>query len=55
MADEQQASKTQQTQPKGIDPKTGEPYESVEIPVPKRDQIEDLIDRAAKPVARPND
>ncbi len=41
---------TQQTQPKGIDPKTGKPFEPVEIPVPTERQIEDLIDRAAKPL-----
>ena len=39
--------KTQRAQPKGIDPKTGKPYEAIKIPVPKRDEIEDLIDRAA--------
>jgi hypothetical protein len=37
---------TQKTQPKGIDPKTGKPYEPVEIPVPKRREIDDLLDRA---------
>ncbi len=41
--------KTQFTQPKGIDPKTGKPYEPIEIPVPEREEIEDLIDRAADP------
>ncbi len=35
------------TQPEGIDPKTCEPYPSIEIPVPEREEIEDLIDRAA--------
>ncbi|MGO8906861.1 MAG: hypothetical protein ACLQMH_14760 [Solirubrobacteraceae bacterium] len=40
---------TQLTQPKGIDPKTGKPYEGIEIPIPKEREIEDLIDRAAKP------
>jgi hypothetical protein len=35
-ASEQEPTPTQQTQPKGIDPKTGEPYEPVEIPVPRR-------------------
>jgi len=43
---------TQQTQPKGIDPKTGKSYEPVEIPVPKERDIEDLISRSAK---RPKD
>jgi hypothetical protein len=46
MADEQP---TQPTQPKGIDPKTGKPYEPVEIPVPKRGEINRLLKRAAKP------
>jgi hypothetical protein len=41
---------TQQTQPKGIDPKTGKPFEPVEIPVPTERQIEDLLDRAARPL-----
>jgi hypothetical protein len=39
MADDDQREptpKTQQTQPKGIDPKTGKPYKPIEIPVPKR-------------------
>jgi hypothetical protein len=40
---------TQKTQPKGIDPKTGKPYEPIEIPIPKRGEIEDLLRRAAKP------
>ena len=30
---------TQPTQPKGIDPETGRPYEPVEIPVPKREEF----------------
>jgi hypothetical protein len=38
--------KTQQTQPKGIDPKTGKPYEPVEIPVPKRADFDRLLRRA---------
>ena len=38
----------QQTQPKGIDPKTGQPYEPVEIPVPKRGLFDRLLDRAEK-------
>jgi hypothetical protein len=40
--------KTQATQPKGIDPKTGEPYEPVEVPVPKRSIFDRLLDRAEK-------
>jgi hypothetical protein len=38
--------KTQQTQPKGIDPKTGKPYEPVEIPDPKRSAFDRLLERA---------
>jgi hypothetical protein len=38
--------KTQLTQPKGIDPKTGKPYEPVEIPVPKRSAFDRLLKRA---------
>ncbi len=38
----------QKTQPKGIDKATGKPYEPIEIPVPKRGEIEDLLRRAAK-------
>jgi hypothetical protein len=38
--------KLQHTQPKGIDPKTGKPYESVEIPVPKRSAFDRLLKRA---------
>ena len=37
----------QKTQPKGIDPKTGKPHEPIEIPVPKRDDFERLLKRAA--------
>lgn len=38
----------QKTQPKGIDPETGKPYEPVEIPVPRREVFERLLKRAAK-------
>jgi len=38
--------KTQVTQPKGIDPKTGKRYEPVEIPVPKRSTWDRLLQRA---------
>jgi hypothetical protein len=37
---------TQLTQPKGIDPKTGKPYEPIEIPVPKRSTWDRLLHRA---------
>jgi CspA family cold shock protein len=40
------AEPTQQTQPKGIDPKTGKPYEPVQIPVPKRGVFDRLLARA---------
>jgi len=43
---------TQQTQPKGINPKTGEPYEPVEIPVPERSTWDRLLHRAEKPARR---
>jgi hypothetical protein len=51
MADDhkpERTGKTQLTQPKGIDPKTGKPYEPIEIPVPTRQEVEDLISRAVK-------
>jgi hypothetical protein len=44
--DAQPTAKTQLTQPKGIDPKTGKPYEPVEIPVPKRGVFDRLLKRA---------
>ena len=47
--DEHKPEPTQRTQPKGTD-KPGKPYEPITIPVPKRDEIEDLLSRAAKPV-----
>ena len=46
MSDDSGAERTQQTEPKGIDPKTGEPYEPVEIPVPKRSAWDRLLLRA---------
>jgi hypothetical protein len=49
--DDQHGSEpTQQTQPKGIDPKTGKPHEPIEIPVPKRAAWERLLKRASMPV-----
>jgi hypothetical protein len=36
--------KTQQTQPKGRD-KDGKPVEPITIPVPKRQDVEDALDR----------
>jgi hypothetical protein len=38
----------QKTQPKGRDKKTGKPHEPIEVPVPKRGEVEDLLKRAAK-------
>lgn len=38
----------QKTTPKGKD-KSGKPYEPVDIPVPKRAQIERLLKKAAHP------
>jgi hypothetical protein len=43
---EQDEQRTQQTQPKGIDPKTGKPYKPIEIPVPKRGVFDRLLKRA---------
>ena len=37
--DDSQREPTQQTQPKGIDPKTGRPYEPVEIPSPEAQHV----------------
>jgi hypothetical protein len=44
---------TQQTQPKGIDPKTGKPFEPVEIPVPKRGDWAHIVRRASNPSQGP--
>lgn len=30
---------TQKTQPKGIDPETGEPYKPADIPIPTRERV----------------
>ncbi len=43
---QQEPTPTQPTQPKGIDPKTGEHYEPVEIPVPERSTWDRLLKRA---------
>jgi hypothetical protein len=40
--------RTQKTQPRGIDPETGKPYEPIRIPVPKRKDIDKLLERATK-------
>jgi hypothetical protein len=52
--DQHDVEPTQQTQPKGIDPKTGEPYEPVEIPVPKRGDWETVL-TCATDSRRPKD
>ena len=49
--DDHDLEPTQPTQPKGIDPKTREPYEPIEIPVPKRSTFDGLLERAEN--ARP--
>lgn len=41
-------SPKQKTQPKGIDPKTGKPYEPIEIPAIKRGEFEGALRRVAK-------
>lgn len=45
MADDRKP--TQKTTPKGKD-KRGKPHEPIEIPVPKRGEVENLIRRAAQ-------
>lgn len=42
----------QKSTPKGKD-KSGKPYEPIEIPVPKREDVESLIKRAAQPRRKP--
>jgi hypothetical protein len=44
---------SQKTQPKGIDPKTGKPYEPVEVPVPKRSEIDGLLTKALRARRKP--
>jgi len=50
MTVEHDAEPTQPTQPKGIDPKTGKPYEPVQIPVPKISTFRAAIRKVAQPV-----
>jgi hypothetical protein len=45
---------TQPTQPKGHD-KDGEPFEPVEIPVPKKGEVLGALERAAKPAQPPSE
>jgi hypothetical protein len=49
---ETQREPTQATQPKGKDPKTGEPYEPIDFPVPKRSAFDQLLERAENPPPR---
>jgi hypothetical protein len=53
--DEHDEEPTQPTQPKRIDPKTGEPYEPVEIPVPQRSAFDRLLRRAENAPAPKNE
>lgn len=39
----------QETQPRGIDPKTGKPYGPVEIPVPKHEDFKAALRNVAQP------
>jgi hypothetical protein len=39
---------TQPTQPRGIDPKTGKPYEPIEIPVPSEGDVMGLFEKVAR-------
>jgi hypothetical protein len=48
MTDKPANSEKQKTQPRGRNKKTGKPFEPVEIPVPKRSEVESLLRRAAK-------
>jgi hypothetical protein len=49
MADQRRDEPTQPTQPKGVDPKTGKPYEPVQIPVPKVSTFRAAIRKVAQP------
>lgn len=46
--DSEPTPKTQLTQPHGIDPKTGKPYEPIEIPVPTEGDVMDLFEKVAR-------
>jgi hypothetical protein len=43
------SEKHQKTQPQGIDPKTGKPYEPVDIRIPRRGLFDALIKKATQP------
>jgi len=47
-APEQEHTPTQQTKPRGQDAK-GRRAKPIEIPVPKRDEVERILTRAARP------
>ena len=49
MSEPKQEQPTQKTQPKGKD-KAGEPYEPVDIPVPKREDVFGILEKFAKPL-----
>lgn len=42
-------SRTQKTQPRGKDKETGETYPPIDIPVPKRVDVDDVLRKAARP------
>ena len=43
------AKPMQKSQPKGINKKTANPHEPIDVPVPKRDEINRMLKQAAKP------
>ena len=45
-------SKTQKTQPKGIDPRTGKPYAPTEIPIPTKGDFDAAMRKVAPPAGR---
>jgi hypothetical protein len=48
MVEKKKRQRTQKTKPRGLDPETGKPYEPIRIPVPKRGDVESLLERAIK-------
>lgn len=52
---EEGSVRTQKTHPRGIDPKTGKPYEPVEIPVPKRKDFDRALKRLISPSSQRRD
>jgi len=51
VAEERNPTPAQPTQPNGVDPKTGKPYEPVEIPVPKASTWRAAIRKVSRPKA----